>query len=342
MTGEEHKEIIRRWVESACNRGDFSMAPGLYDRYVMHGPGLPFPVQGPEGIKQFITAYRTGLPDLHLTIEDMVAEGDKVVWRFTATGTHLGDFFTWGTLLAGTGNMAFIGMLFTTPQYFQAILGTNAQGAGLRLLPLIAGLVIGAVPADRLAGRIGAKLVVALGFALLATGLGLGAATSINSGDAFAAAWTALCGAGVGLALATATTTALAEISAERSGVGSAVMQAVQKLGSPFGAALLGSVLNAAYRSQVPVAGLSAATFESVQKSVFAGLAVARQLQSPFLQGAVRVAFVAGMDAALAVAAGMALVGLALAVAFLPQRAGALGRNPAKGVESLHDVVASH
>jgi hypothetical protein len=52
--------------------------------------------------------------------------------------------FTWGTILAAVGVFALFGVLFTAPQYFQAILGTDAMGSGLRLLPLIGGLAVGA------------------------------------------------------------------------------------------------------------------------------------------------------------------------------------------------------
>ncbi len=70
--------------------------------------------------------------------------------------------------------VAAFGALFTLPQYFQAVLGVDAQDSGWRLLPLIAGLIFGAVPADVLAARIGAKLTVALGFVLLALGMAVG------------------------------------------------------------------------------------------------------------------------------------------------------------------------
>jgi len=48
-------------------------------------------VHSPEGLKQLITAYRTGFPDLHVLIEDMVAEEDKVASRFIVRGTHKGE-----------------------------------------------------------------------------------------------------------------------------------------------------------------------------------------------------------------------------------------------------------
>jgi len=156
--------------------------------------------------------------------------------------------FTWGTILAAVGIFALFGVLFTAPQYFQAVLGTDAMGSGLRLLPLKGGLAVAASVADRLAARAGAKVTAAFGFVLLAAGLGVGATTSVTSGTGYIAAWTVVVGLGMGLALATAASAALAALSAERAGVGSAVMQTVQKVGAPFAAAILGSVLNATYR----------------------------------------------------------------------------------------------
>jgi Na+/melibiose symporter-like transporter len=227
--------------------------------------------------------------------------------------------FSYGTLLAALANLPVIGLLFTVPQYFQAIIGVDAQGAGLRLLPLIAGLVVGAVPADRLASRIGAKLTIALGFALLAAGLLTGATAAVSSGDGFIAVWTAVSGAGMGLALATATSRALVDLPEERSGIGSASMQALQKLGSPFGVALLGSALNAVYRQQLDVSTVPAAAGEVARQSVFAGLAVAQELHAPALTAAVQSAFVAGMDRALTVAGVIAVAGLVLALLLMPQ-----------------------
>jgi MFS transporter, DHA2 family, multidrug resistance protein len=229
--------------------------------------------------------------------------------------------FTWGVILAATAGLAMIGVLFTTPQFFQGVLGTDAMGSGLRLLPLIAGLVVGAIPADRIARLVGAKITVALGFALLAAGLLLGATTGVGSSGGFIAAWMALVGAGMGLTMATAVSAALSELSQERSGVGSAVMQALQKVGGPFGAAILGSVLLSAYQAQLHLAGLPAAVANVVKESLFGGLAVAQQLGSVPLLASVRTAFVQGMDVSLMVAAGIAVAGFVLTLAFLPGRA---------------------
>jgi len=228
--------------------------------------------------------------------------------------------FTWGVALAGLGIMSMVGVLFTMPQYFQAVAGTDAMGSGLRLLPVILGLVAGAVPADRVARRVGAKITVAVGFAILAAALLTGARTTVDSDTWFVAAWMAAVGLGMGIALSTAASGALAELPEERSGVGAAVMQAFQKLGGPFGAAILGSALASVYRSHVAVAGLPSAAVSAVQGSVFGGLVVAQRLHSPELLASVRTAFTDGMDVALLVSAGVAAAGLICALLFLPGR----------------------
>jgi MFS transporter, DHA2 family, multidrug resistance protein len=226
--------------------------------------------------------------------------------------------FTWGVVLQATAALAMIGMLFTLPQYFQGILGLDALGSGMRLLPLIGGLVVGALPADRVAKVIGAKITVALGFLLLGGGMLIGAATSATSSALFIAGWMALSGAGMGLALATASSAALSELAAERSGVGAAVMQALQKMGGPFGAAVLGSVLANAYMAHLDLTGLPAPLASVIKQSFFAGLAVAARLHSAPLLDTVRAAFVNGMDVSLLVAAGIAGAGLLLTLLFLP------------------------
>jgi MFS transporter, DHA2 family, multidrug resistance protein len=232
--------------------------------------------------------------------------------------------FSVGVILAGAGIFGMFGVLFTLPQYLQAIMGVDAQGAGLRFLPTIAGMVVGAIPADRVAARIGPKITVALGFAILTVGMLAGSALTTTSGDGFIAAFTFVVGMGAGLGLATAVSAAVVELSEERSGVGAALIQAIVKLGPAFGATILGSVLNSTYQSHVSVAGLPASAAAAVQQSVFGGLAVARQLGSPALVESVRTAFVAGMDDATGVAAVVAAVAMLAALVLLPRRAAAV------------------
>ncbi len=88
---EENIATVRRLIEEVCNKGNLSLVNELIaDEGVLHDPQIP-PVHGTEGYKQFVSMYRSAFPDLHLTIEDLIAEGDKVVCRWTASGTQRGD-----------------------------------------------------------------------------------------------------------------------------------------------------------------------------------------------------------------------------------------------------------
>jgi MFS transporter, DHA2 family, multidrug resistance protein len=250
--------------------------------------------------------------------------------------------FTWGVILAGIAGLAMIGVLFTLPQYFQGVLGTDAMGSGVRLVPIIVGIVVGAVPADRVARLIGAKITVALGFALLAAGMFIGSYTSVDSSDNFLIMWQVIVGLGLGLTFATSASAALAEIPEERSGVASAVMQAMQKIGGPLGTAILGSVLSSVYLSQLQLTGLPGAVADVVRRSLFGGLAVAAKLHSPTFLGMVRGSFVHGMDVSLVVAGGIAVAGMLLSLIFLPARAARSSSSdaPVKAAESVTASVS--
>jgi EmrB/QacA subfamily drug resistance transporter len=239
--------------------------------------------------------------------------------------------FTWGVTLQAVAIIALIGVLFTMPQYFQGVLATDAMGSGLRLLPLMGGLALGAIPADRIARVVGAKLAVAGGFALLAIGLLLGARTGINTSGGFVAGWMALVGVGMGVTAATATSSALAELPEERSGVGSAVMQSVNKIGGPLGSAILGSAITAVYLAHLHLSGMPAPEVAEVRRSIFGGVAVAGQTHSRALLHSVQLAFTQGLDEALVISACIAFAGAVLALLFLPRTTGVRATPPGPG-----------
>ena len=88
---EQNKAQVRRVVEEIYNRGrldlvDEVMAPGM----VIHAASED--IRGRDGAKRYVAALRAGFPDLHLSIEDQIAEGDMVVTRWIARGTHTGEF----------------------------------------------------------------------------------------------------------------------------------------------------------------------------------------------------------------------------------------------------------
>ena len=92
LSAEEMKALSRRFVEEGWNQGNLAVFDeGNAPQYVDHGAA---PGQGPgaEGYKQAVQMTRAGFPDLHITIEDMIAEGDRVVTRWTARGTHQGEY----------------------------------------------------------------------------------------------------------------------------------------------------------------------------------------------------------------------------------------------------------
>jgi MFS transporter, DHA2 family, multidrug resistance protein len=227
--------------------------------------------------------------------------------------------YLWGVVLAAVAILAMFGVLFTLPQYFQGVLGTSAMGSGIRLLPLIGGVLVGALPASVIAKLVGTKLTVALGFAAVGVGLILGTMTSLSSGTGFVATWMAICGFGLGIALSTTSATALAELSQDQAGIGSAVLQALNKVGGPLGSAVLGSVLASAYVSRLDLARLPKAAATTVRQSVFGGDAVAHALRSRSLAESVHAAFVHGMDTSLSVSAGIAFAGALLALVFVPR-----------------------
>jgi steroid delta-isomerase-like uncharacterized protein len=92
MSAEENKAVVRRVLEEMFNKGNLDAADELIaPDFIDHDPAMPEEVRGPEGFKQFAAAYRLGFPDLHVEIEEQVAEGDLVATRWTATGTHDGE-----------------------------------------------------------------------------------------------------------------------------------------------------------------------------------------------------------------------------------------------------------
>ena len=247
--------------------------------------------------------------------------------------------FTWGTVLATLMNFALFGLLFALPLYFQAVQGRDSLGVGLRLLPLIAGLIVGARVGGRMTPRAGAKLTVATGFALLVVGLALGATTSATSAFGFVATWIGVVGLGAGFAMPTALDAAIGALTAERSGVGSGLIQAVRQVGAAIGVAVLGTVLNSAYRGHLDLTGLDAQAAGAARESVATGVAVARELGSQPLLAMVRSSFVHGMDVMFLVCAAIAVVGTLVALALLPSRSERIVEAPSAPAESEHAGV---
>jgi MFS transporter, DHA2 family, multidrug resistance protein len=249
--------------------------------------------------------------------------------------------FTWGTILATLASFAMYGLLFAVPQFSEAVEGKDTLGAGLRLLPLLGGILVGGGAATRITPRIGTKATAALGFAAMAAAMVLGAATTAGSGDGFVESWVALVGAGLGFALPTAMDAALGALSDERAGVGSSLIQAVRQVGGTFGVAILGSIISSAYRARLDVGTLPPPAAEAARAGVSSAIVIARRTGSSALLDSARAAFVHGMDLTLWVCGSIALTGVVLALAFLPRGRGGKAAAPHDaGVEAADDVNA--
>jgi serine phosphatase RsbU (regulator of sigma subunit) len=88
----ENKAIFRRYVEEVQNQGNLEIADEIFGRYISHQADGETLERGPEDVKRFNEEYRSAFPDLRISIDDQIAEGDKVVSRVTFRGTHQRQF----------------------------------------------------------------------------------------------------------------------------------------------------------------------------------------------------------------------------------------------------------
>ena len=90
MSSETNKTVVRRFFEEVFGKGELNVLDEIIATdHVNSGPGtIPGLPTGPEGAKQLVTVYRNAFPDLRFTVDEQIADGDKVVTRWTGQGTH--------------------------------------------------------------------------------------------------------------------------------------------------------------------------------------------------------------------------------------------------------------
>jgi serine phosphatase RsbU (regulator of sigma subunit) len=91
VSTEENRAIFRRYIEEVWNQTNLEVVDEIFERYISHQPDGSVLERGPEDVKRFVGEFRTAFPDLRLIIDDQIAEGDKVMIRETARGTHQGE-----------------------------------------------------------------------------------------------------------------------------------------------------------------------------------------------------------------------------------------------------------
>lgn len=227
--------------------------------------------------------------------------------------------FRWSAVAATLVSLVLFGGFFVLPLYFQSVLGTDALGTGLRLMPLMAGLMVAARLSDRLVARVGPRTVITLGLVLLAVSLLLGSRTEVSDGYGPTAFWLTLLGAGMGLSIITAQASALMTLPPERAGVGSGLIQTLRQVGGAIGIAVFGSLLADAYRGAIDTAGLPAGAAARAGESVVAADAVATATGNPALAASAHAAYVHGMTLVLLVAGVLAVLSAVLVALRMPK-----------------------
>ncbi|PBC62589.1 MFS transporter [Streptomyces sp. Tue6028] len=238
--------------------------------------------------------------------------------------------FLWGTLIAVFVNFAVMGILFVVPQYLQAVLGHDSFATGIRVLPLIGGLMAAATASESLVPRIGARAAVTLGMAVLAGGALLGATTDGADGYAFTALWLSLTGLGFGLAVVPATSLVMGSLAGGSTGRGTSLLETVQQLGGVLGVAGLGSLLGYGYLARLRTGGLPGQAADTARDSVSGADEVARRLHDTGLAASAHDAFVHGMNLVLTACGIISLLAAVLAAVYLPGRPAA-SRKVARG-----------
>jgi EmrB/QacA subfamily drug resistance transporter len=218
---------------------------------------------------------------------------------------------------------ALFGTVFLVTQYLQFVLGLTPLEAGIRLMS-VSTLIVAAPLSARLVERFGTKAVVTSGLVLVAGSLWVMAGTSPADGFLRVGVAMAILGAGMGTTMAPATESIMGSLPLGKAGVGSAMNDTTRQVGGALGVAVLGSVLSSAYATRIgPVlAGLPKGVAAVASDSIGATLRAAESLgpAGAPVAAAARTAFVDAMGAAVMIAAGVALLGAATALVFLPSR----------------------
>lgn len=222
------------------------------------------------------------------------------------------------------------GSVFFASQYLQFVLGYSPFKSGAALLPVAGALMVSAPLSANLVGRLGTKIVVTVGLALVALGLYLFSFATATSGYGPIAGMLVVIGLGMGLAMAPATDSIMGSLPPEKAGVGSAVNDTTRQVGGALGVAVLGSITTALYAAKITshpqfdmLQTASPQAAEAVQNSVGAAAIVAERLPpdaARLLENTANAAFVSGASVALVVGALVTLGGALVALAFLPAR----------------------
>jgi EmrB/QacA subfamily drug resistance transporter len=221
---------------------------------------------------------------------------------------------------------ALFGSLFFLTQYLQFVLGYTALEAGIRIAPLALVLMVSAPLAGRLTARVGNKVLVAAGLAMVATGLGFLGMMTVDSGYGHVLIGLGILGLGMGTAMVPATESIMGSLPLAKAGVGSALNDTTRQVGGALGVAILGSIFASSYGSHIvsSLRGLPSSSIAAATNSVGAALAIGAKIggeQGAAIVDGAKISFIHAMDRGLLVGAGIALLGSVVSLIWLPNRA---------------------
>ena len=247
--------------------------------------------------------------------------------RFVDPALFRDHRFSWGTAATVAVSVALFGILFFFPQYLQSVAGDDPIGSGLRLLPMMGGLLVAGLAAEQVVRAVGTKLTVAAGLALLVAGLAILADVHVATGYPFVAAGLALSGLGTGGSISPAMSAVMEAVGGDEAGTGASLNSALRQVGAAVAIAVLGSVLSSAYTSGLRPALRALPLKEAAvaKGSVAEAVQLAAHLPSGggALRAAAAAAFLHGMSTVMLICAGVVAVAVFTSLRYLPGRSAA-------------------
>ena len=239
-------------------------------------------------------------------------------------------------------HFALVGGTFALTQYLQFVWGQRPLQAGISMLPVAFGVIIGSVVATKLLPRIGAKYLIVAGMAGISISLLLISRLAVDSPYIWFGAVLAFMSLGMGLAMAPATDSIMGAVDKARAGVGSATNDTTRELGSALGVAIFGSIISSGYRDALAtrlaslpggVAGLPAGVGAAVRDSIGSASVAVGHLPGATgtaVLSAARESFVSGMSTATTIGALVVAAGAVILVIWMPNRQRTAAAEPAE------------
>ena len=234
--------------------------------------------------------------------------------------------FTASSLAITLSFFALNGALFFLTLYLQQVKGFSALQTGLRFIAIAVGVGVASSFSAQLTIRFGARVVTAAGLAIVALAMALFVTLDAGSGDPQVLGLIFVAALGLGLAMTPATDAIMGALPAAKLGVGSAVNDVTREVGGALGVAILGSIFSSGYSDRMAsaAAGLPAGASQIARDSFAGAAAVAAQIggaQGASILESARNAFVGAMGVTSIIGVCFAILGVVVAIAFLPSRA---------------------